>query len=53
MTKSGVKFIFDIDKVSLVDINDLIDKGVRFTLEEGLKDTEYDEVEECLADDSI
>ena len=43
--------VYDISKVSLVDINLLIDKGRRFTLVADLDAEEYDDVEEDLRDD--
>lgn len=53
MEKSGTTLIFDINKVSLLDINHLIDKGWRFRLEQGLDEEEYDDVEAYLKDDNV
>ena len=44
----GQQLIFRVEEVSLLDINDLIDKGKRFTLKSGLPDDEYDNLEEYL-----
>lgn len=51
MTENGILFTFDIEKISLLDINNLIDKGKRFCLESGLTEDEYDDIEESLKDD--
>lgn len=53
MERNGTTLIFDINKVSLLDINHLIDKGRRFRLEQELEDYEYDDVEEYLKDDNL
>lgn len=39
---------YDIDKLSIVDIEKLIDKGYRFKLVSDLDPEEYDDVEESL-----
>ena len=48
MEKNGKSLVFNIDEISLLDINELIDRGKRFRLEAGLEETEYDNIEECL-----
>lgn len=45
---SGGQLVFDINKISLLDINILIDKGHRFTIEDDLPEDEYDNVEEYI-----
>ena len=45
---TGNVLVFNIDEVSLLDINKLIDLGVRFTLTPNLPEEEYDNLEEVL-----
>lgn len=44
----GPQYVFNIVDVSLLDINELIDIGKRFTLRGDLPDSEYDNLEEYL-----
>lgn len=48
MVKCGVDYTFNIEDISLLDINDLIDKGKRFSLSMDLE--ECDDLGEVLKD---
>ena len=48
MITGGITLVFNIEETSLLDINDLIDKGKRFKLEADLAEEDYDNLKEYL-----
>lgn len=48
---AGRLLLFNVDDISLVDINSLIDKGVRFNLSNDINQ-QYDDVREYLNEEN-